>query len=106
MARALTSFTDAKRWHPQVDQDELRIAWGAAEGYVRGRVSWDAEPPAIVPAPLQQAVKLMTARLLQRSKSPDGVVGMDADGLGAVRVPRTDVDVIALIAPYRPVVFG
>ena len=48
----------------------------------------------------------MTARLLQRANSPEGVIGMDPDGFGAVRVPKVDVDVQALMAPYQRVVFA
>lgn len=99
----ITSYAQAKVWHPKIDDAQLRVAWKAAEEYVSQRVEWSGDIP---PAALVMAVKLMTARLLQREKSPEGVVGMDPDGLGAVRVPQVDVDVIALIAPYRMVAFG
>lgn len=51
------------------------------------------------------AVKLLTARLLARHNSPDGLAAGGSD-LGPVRVTSVDRDVMALIAPYKPVVFG
>lgn len=110
---AITTVEQAHGWHPTLtdrtspNSTDLEIAWEAAEGYVASRARWPgmddgAEPPA----PLVLAVKLLTARYLQRVNSPEGVVGMDAEGLGAVRVPRVDVDVEALIDPWRRVVFA
>ena len=106
---AITTIEDAQAWFPGVDPGELRDAWAAAEEWVSARVRWPgmtSTPPATPPKALVQAVRLQTARLLQRRNSPEGVVGMDADGLGAVRLPREDVDVISLIGPWRPVIFS
>ena len=98
----------ADGWFPKLG-DDARAKWAAAEDYVASRTTWagaDAVPPTPAPAGLVEAVRLMTARLLQRANSPEGVIGMDPDGFGAVRVPKVDVDVQALMAPYQRVVFA
>ena len=106
---SITTEEQAVAWYPNLDADDVRRAWSAAEDYVSQRVTWegrDSEPPTDAPGSLVTAVHLMTTRLLQRRKSPEGVIGMDADGLGAVLVPRVDVDVQALIDPYRRAVLA
>lgn len=90
------------------DDAVFQVAWKAAEGYVSTRCTWlttDANGNAL-PAPdeLVQAVVLLTARYLDRRNSPNGLVGLG--DLGAATLPSQDVDVKALIGPYRSVVFG
>lgn len=110
---AITTAEQAHSWHPTLNDHtnptstDLEIAWEAAEGFVASRVRWPGMGDgASAPAALVLAVKLLTARYLQRGNSPEGIVGMDAEGLGAVRIPRVDVDVESLIDPYRRVVFA
>lgn len=57
---------------------------------VTGRWGWPA-----IPAEVEQATRLLAARLYKRRDSPQGVIA-SADW-GAVRVSRTDPDVYALI---------
>ena len=109
MSQNITTLDQAKAWFPRVPADEVGLAWGAAEAYVSGRCEWPgstSEPATPVPAELVQAVRLMTARLLQRSKSPEGVIGMDPDGLGAVRIAKFDVDVRGLMDPWLKAVLA
>jgi hypothetical protein len=109
----ITSFPEVHAYlggPDKVDAVLARTAYEAAEAYVGKRCRWAVSEPAVgetwPPAPddLVQAVKLQTARMLQRRQSPDGLVGMG--DLGIARVPISDRDVDALMRPYRPVVFG
>src|SRR5262249_42740226 len=62
---------------------------------VTGKFGWLTPPPAV-----KQATELLAARLLKRSReAPFGVVGLGLDE-GAVRIPRLDPDVAALLGPY------
>lgn len=60
-----------------------------------------------VPTAIKQATVLQASRIYKRNDSPTGVLGF-AEGIGAVRVSRTDPDVFALIKGYRrnPVAVG
>lgn len=81
----------------------FQAAWKAAEGYVSKRCRWttvdDQGQPLPAPDELVEAVILLTSRFLQRKNSPNGLVGFG--DLGVVALPSQDVDVKALIAPYR-----
>lgn len=110
---SITSFPEVHAYlggENKISEELARPAYDAAEAYVGKRCRWavptpvnEADwPPA--PADLVQAVKLQTARMLQRRNSPDGLVGMGDLGVG--RVPVSDRDVDALMRPYRRVVFG
>lgn len=56
---------------------------------------------ASVPSPVTQAALLIAARVWQRRKSPEGVLGGFQD-FSAVRVSsRQDPDAMMLLAPYR-----
>lgn len=95
-------------WFPTAPAEDLAVAHDAAESFIASRCRWPlvASDGSVLDAPdaLKQAVKLLVGRYLARRNSPDGIVGMD--DLGAVRVGATDRDVEALIAPWKPVVFG
>lgn len=93
------SWVNGTRWPDEVFEQ----AWRGADGWVSKRVRPLAEGED-APTELVQAVCLLTAHLLDRRNSPSGVLGLG--DLGTVRVPGGDQDVKALIAPYRPVVFG
>lgn len=90
------------------DDQVFLDAWNAAEQYVANRCTWPTVDvtgqPVAPPGDLVQAVNLLTARYLDRRNSPNGVVGLG--DLGAVTLPSADVDVKALLGPYRRVVFG
>ena len=109
---SITSFPEVHAYLGGLDkvaEVEARSAYDAAEAYVGKRCRWavpvDGETAATAaPADLVQAVKLQTARMLQRRQSPDGLIGMG--DLGVARVPVADRDVDALMRPYRRVVFG
>jgi hypothetical protein len=63
---------------------------------VTGKFGWAAVPDEIV-----QATTLLAARLVKRAReAPLGVTGLGLDGV-AVRVPRLDPDVEAMISPYQ-----
>lgn len=104
---AISNPDTVARWVGRDATDPLFLdAWRAADEFLSKmpiRLPADM-PEGEGPAPLQQAVALETARLLQRRNSPDGTIGLG--DLGAVTVPYSDPDVKALIAPYRTVVFG
>lgn len=61
---------------------------------VTGTFNWPETPDAI-----KQASVLLSIRIFKRLDSPLAVAGFG--DLGAVRVGRTDPDVMAMIAPYR-----
>lgn len=61
-----------------------------------GKFGWPS-----VPAAITQATTIMAVRLMKRAReAPLGVAGFGIDG-AAIRVPRIDPDVEALIQPYR-----
>lgn len=95
-------------WFPSAPTEELGVAHAAAESFVSSRARWPrvASDGTLLdpPGAIVEAIKLMTARYLQRRNSPDGLVGMG--DMGAVRVTSVDRDVVALIAPWSPAVFG
>ena len=82
--------------------DVIDTSYKAADDYVANRVR--VFPAGEVPADVQLAVCLMTARYLARRNSPTGMVGID--DLAVAQIPGADVDVPRLLAPYRKVVFG
>lgn len=86
----------------QVEPARLQPAWESAEAWVSKRVR-PYTVGDVVPADVQEAVALMTARYLARESSPDGTLGM---GDTIAYLPKLDRDVESLIGPYRPVVFG
>jgi hypothetical protein len=61
---------------------------------VTGTFGWPSVPDAI-----KQATILLSIRIFKRLDSPLAVAGFG--DLGAVRVGRSDPDVMAMIAPYR-----
>jgi hypothetical protein len=61
---------------------------------VTGTFGWSATPAAI-----RQACMLLSIRIFKRLDSPLAVAGFG--DLGAIRVARTDPDVMAMIAPYK-----
>lgn len=91
-----------------VEDTVFQNAWKAAEKYVANRCTWptvdDDGQELDAPADLVEAVNLLTGRFLTRRNSPNGLVGLG--DLGVATLPSADVDVKALIAPYRRVVFG
>lgn len=104
----ITNLDDVTEWTEteRVSVNVRSAAWKAAEQWIANRCTW----PAIdtdgnaVPAPddLVLAVNVLTARLLDRRNSPNGLVGVG--DLGATRIPGSDADVSSLIGPYRRVV--
>lgn len=88
-----------------VPEARLTPAVEAANSWVETRISarpvWEEKPPAA----LVRAVVLMANRYLSRENSPDGFVGMQETGAPAY-IGRVERDAEALIAPFRPVVFG
>lgn len=105
----ITTHDQAIAWFPKAPTGDVERAWRAAEGFIADRCRWPAlasdGTPLDPPGALVEAVHLLIARLLARRNSPDGVVGV-GDEFGPVRITHVDRDVMALIAPYRPVVFG
>ena len=87
----------------QVESARLLPAWASAEAWVAKRVRPFNTPIELVPADVQEAVALMTARYLARETSPDGTLSM---GDAVAYLPKLDRDVESLIGPYRPMVFG
>lgn len=61
---------------------------------ITGQWGW-----AAVPAPIIEATSLLAGRLLNRARTPSGVIALGVDGMG-VRTARTDPDIERLIAPY------
>jgi hypothetical protein len=61
---------------------------------VTGTFGWSATPAAI-----RQACMLLSIRIFKRLDSPLAVAGFG--DLGAIRVGRSDPDVMAMIAPYK-----
>jgi hypothetical protein len=70
--------------------------WGSDRTRVRVTARWGW--PA-VPDDIEQAARMLAARLYRRKDSPEGVAGSAEWGL--VRVPRLDPDVAALIEPFE-----
>lgn len=112
---AVSSLEEVRKWvrtgnlagSGSVSDDAMTQAYNAAEAYVSGRVRWGYPDPVTgvwppAPGDLVLAVCLMTARLLARRNSPDGMTATDE--LGPVAIAGSDRDVMALIAPYRRVV--
>lgn len=52
-----------------------------------------------IPSGVNQACKMHAARIFNRKESPQGVAGWGE--FGAIRVGRTDPDVIAFLEPYQ-----
>lgn len=108
---AVTSVDDVAAWLNKTVSGTITDAYESAEAYVKVRCTWatpdpddpDWEWPA-APDDLAQAVRLLTARYLQRRNSPDGTVGMG--DLGIVRVPGIDRDIERCMAPWRRVVMA
>lgn len=61
-----------------------------------------ADTAATVPAAVQQAALILSARLYQRKASPLGIMTGFAD-YGIARISRTDPDVAALLASFRTI---
>lgn len=108
----LWSEDDAKSWHPglsDTEGGEARVldAWRAAEAYVARRCRWaDTNPdgvPVDPPADLRLAVRMLTARLLARHNSPEGLAAGGGD-LGPARIAYVDPDIRGLMGPWIPVV--
>lgn len=91
-----------------VDQSEdpvLSDALGAAVDFGDRALGHRWPPDADnLPAGARQACLIHAARLYRRRDSLDGTVGWG--DLGAIRVGRTDPDVVALYDQIRPMVFG
>ncbi len=90
-----------REWFPHEPLSELAPRRDAAEAYIRSRCRFDALE---VPGAIVEAVRLLINRHLARRNSPDGTLGMSEFGVG--RIATVDRDIEALLAPYRPVVFG
>lgn len=111
----ITSLEEVAKWVRSgnlagvgtITTQSMEMAYTAAEAYVGSRVRW-ALGPALggewppAPGDLVLAVALMTARLIARRNSPDGMTA--SDELGPVAIAGSDRDVQALMAPYRRVV--
>jgi len=92
-------------WFPGESATELGMQRDAAEAYIRNRcVLPEIAPGEDFPGDIVGAVRLLVARYLARRNSPDGTLGMSEFGAG--RIATVDRDIQAMIAPYRPVVFG
>lgn len=104
----ITNLDDVTAWTEteRVAVDVRTAAWQAAEAWIANRCTWPLLDTAgnTLPAPadLVLAVNILTARLLDRRNSPNGLVGVG--DLGATRIPGSDADVSSLIGPYRRVV--
>lgn len=59
---------------------------------------------AAIPAAIEQATVLLSARVFKRNDSPGGVMGMS--DIGVIRVSRIDPDVDRLIMPYKKLRFA
>lgn len=59
---------------------------------------------AAVPAAIEQATVLLSARVFKRNDSPGGVMGMS--DIGVIRVSRIDPDIDRLIMPYKKLRFA
>jgi hypothetical protein len=76
----------------ELENQELVCSWPG-----RG-----ADPPAVRPDALDQALKRRVARALAARGVTLGVISTDAD-LGATRLPRWDAEIERYEAPYRVV---
>jgi hypothetical protein len=54
------------------------------------------------PSVVSEACLIQTGRIFKRKDSPFGVIG--SPDVGAIRMPRIDVDVAAMLNPYRRIV--
>lgn len=100
----MTLVTDdqLREWFPNEPLSELTPRREAAEAYVRSRCRIDADTSP--PGDIVEAIRLLINRYLARRNTADGTYGMSEFGVG--RIATVDRDIQALIAPYRPVVFG
>lgn len=75
---------------------QLQQGWAGFDGRIQitGLWGWPS-----IPDPIVQATTILAGRLLNRSRTPTGIVALGMDGVG-VRLPSLDPDVQALIGPY------
>lgn len=73
-----------------------RVGGWSAGATVRVTARWGWP---VVPDQIAQATLIEAARIFKRKDSPEGVVG-SADW-GAIRMGRSDPEVVALLAPFR-----
>lgn len=105
MAGEIVSDEKLIQWFPNESAAELGMQRDAAEAYIWNRcIIPEPLPGSEVPGDLVGAVRLLVARYLARRNSPDGTLGMSEFGAG--RIATVDRDIEAMLAPYRPVVFG
>lgn len=102
----IASATQVAGWFPGLDGVETE--WQAAEAHIAARCSWpttnEAGETIDPPADLVEAVRLLTARLLSRRHTVEGLTGL-ADS-GGQTMPTVDVDLRSLLDPWRKVVLA
>ncbi|HCT81756.1 MAG TPA: hypothetical protein DGT23_35285 [Micromonosporaceae bacterium] len=82
-----------------IDTETFPVSENRVTLQVTARFGWSA-----VPDDVTEACLLKAAGLYKRKDSPQGIAGFD--GFGAVRVTRSDPDVVSLLRPYMRLQIG
>lgn len=88
---------DAKPWWElHLRRDGIRFPNRPAAVQVAGTFGWGT-----IPAPITQATGLLAAKLLKRSReAPFGIAVFGTEGGVAMRIARTDPDIMFLLGPF------
>lgn len=83
-------------WELHLRRDGIRFPNRPAAVQVAGTFGWGT-----IPAPITQATGLLAAKLLKRSReAPFGIAVFGTEGGVAMRIARTDPDIMFLLGPF------